>query len=248
VKKLVCLRVAGALLAVLAAVLVVACGGGDSTSTVSPSGVPASTAKTTATAGVTRSISPTTATAQATQAVATATADPTAAALAAALQTTGGVTGADCAAMPQTLCVTPNNTYVTSIPGGIAVFDVNDPVHGGTGYVLALGRTEAGTWQFFLGTQSAVRPFALPGDMLVCTGGQELNVRSTPSTSASLIQIIADGTVLKGDQFLLTEPGTSGSSAATEGHGWYHINSPVDGWVYSDFVLPSTSQAQPCPS
>jgi hypothetical protein len=229
----------------LALLAMAACSGGDNSN---PSGTSTLSAQTTSR---TPAPSPTPGATAAPIAAVTRTAtvqEGAAAALAAALQITGGVTGADCAAMPQTLCVTPPNSYATSIPQGIVEFAVNDPAHGGTGYVLVLGRNEAGAWQLFLGTQYAARPFTLPGSMLVCTGGQGLNVRATPASSASLIQTLADGTVLNGDQFVLTEPGTLGSAAATEGHGWYHINSPVDGWVYSDFVLPSNGQAQPCPS
>jgi hypothetical protein len=148
--------------------------------------------------------------------------DAEGAALAAALRITNGVTGSDCTAMSASTCVTLDSEFAGSVPNGLAVFNVDTRP---SGYVLALGRDQSGAWELFLATQNSIAPFQLPGDMFVCAGGQG-DILSTPASSGSVIQTVADLSTLRAEEFLLTDPGTLGSTA---GHGWYRISSPVDG-------------------
>jgi hypothetical protein len=97
-----------------------------------------------------------------------------------------------------------------------------------------MGKTPSGDWAYWTGTQQDLEPLTLPGDMLVCTGGAGLNVRSDPSATATLIQTLTDETVVRGEQFVLTEPGTFLGSG---GNGWYRISAPTSGWVYSPYVF-----------
>jgi hypothetical protein len=154
------------------------------------------------------------------------------AALDEALRVTNGATGSDCDM--QKTCVTPDEQYAGSIPNGIAVFLVEDVI----GYVLALGRDENFEWKEFVHVQNDVVPFALPGDITACPGAEGLNIRSEPSTAGAIVQTVTDGTTLRGESFLLTQPFTSPASAETQGHGWYRVIAPAEGWVYSDFVRP----------
>ena len=54
--------------------------------------------------------------------------------------------------------------------------------------------------------------------------------------------LLADGTIVRGDRFLLTEPGDA--NADKWGYGWYHIAAPQDGWAYSKFL--SNAQIGDC--
>jgi hypothetical protein len=62
-----------------------------------------------------------------------------------------------------------------------------------------------------------------------------VNVRSSPSTDASVVATLADSTSARGEEFALTLPRKL-SIPPTEGYGWFRISSPQAGWVYSKYV------------
>jgi hypothetical protein len=97
---------------------------------------------------------------------------------------------------------------------------------------LLLGRDQNGGWRFWYGRQQGTPDIDdLPADLVVCSGGDSLNLRATPGKDAPVAGRLPDGTRIQADQFVLTEPGNWASH--TSGAGWFHITAPQAGWVYS---------------
>jgi hypothetical protein len=139
-------------------------------------------------------------------------------------------------------CIIARSNAAT-LSGGIAVFDVAEPEAGDAGLGI-LGRAPDGTWKYWFGTQQPYALLALPGDMRVCADGDGLNLRTQPAATAPQVTLLADGTIVRGDGFVLTEPGTPGPDAEKRGYGWYHIAAPQEGWAYSRFL--SNAQIGDC--
>jgi hypothetical protein len=100
------------------------------------------------------------------------------------------------------------------------------------------GRRADGTWVYWFATQNSGGPqTSLPGDMIVCADGDGLNLRAEPSTSAAVVTLIPDGSVVRGDRFVMTDPPTSGGGVGAHPDGWYHIVSPQEGWAYDRFLI-----------
>lgn len=138
-------------------------------------------------------------------------------------------------------CVIPVSS-ADAAARGIAEFGVGSPL--GSGATEVLGQEPSGAWQFWFGTQNVVYQLLdLPGAIIVCAGGDGLNVRSGPSTDGAAVAKLADGTQMAAEQFVLTDPGDHTTLSAGRG-GWYRISSPVQGWVYSRFI--STASLGDC--
>lgn len=115
---------------------------------------------------------------------------------------------------------------------------------------VLMGRRADGNWGLW-DVNYGSRPYPL-GDFrypgMVCSDGDQLNVRAEASTSSSVVGKMAHGTVLKVDRFVLTD--SVPFIQLERGKGWFHVVSPVTGWVYSDFVgdmMGATDPKDICP-
>jgi hypothetical protein len=122
-----------------------------------------------------------------------------------------------------------------SVARGIAAFGVSDAGQNG-GFGAALGKTIDGQWKLWFTSQNPYQLIRLPGQMAVCSGGEGINLRSGPSSDADSVGGYADGTVVDGEQFVLTEPVDPGHI----GYGWFRISSPDSGWLYSKYLEAAT--------
>ncbi len=114
------------------------------------------------------------------------------------------------------------------------------------GIMTYWGRTADGTWVYWFASQNVGGPpVLLPGDMIVCANGDGLNLRAEPSTSAAVVALIPDGTVIVGDRLVMTDPPSPGGSFEHP-DGWYHITSPQEGWAYDRFLLDYNSAITSC--
>jgi hypothetical protein len=92
----------------------------------------------------------------------------------------------------------------------------------------------------------------LPGEMIVCAGGDGLNVRAAPSTDAPIVGTLSDLTIVTAVQFTLTQPGVQPSQTADQvvGHGWYRLSAPLAGWSSSLYLsnaeIDAYSSTAPC--
>ena len=169
--------------------------------------------------------------------------DPAEAALAAAIELLEGVSEADCTINnpEQKECITldPDNRALAS--RGIAALGLQAPAGGGA--ALLMGREADGNWAYYAGGQQWYQAWKLPGEMLVCTQGEGLNIRAEPSSEADLVTTVEDNSSVTGEEFVLTEPGTPPPESSASGYGWYQISAPAEGWVYSKYVsgLPDCS-------
>ncbi|MBI2913429.1 MAG: hypothetical protein HYY03_05865 [Chloroflexi bacterium] len=197
------------------------------TGSLSPAATRASTAPSTPTASPTPTAAPT-----ASPGLTLSEADLELA-LQAALRDLDAATDPECRAL-QKLCVSPHPP--NSGARGIALFNVFYPQGGGS--LLVMGKDALGEWHYWFTTQHALTPpIYLPGDMRVCSGGPGLNARSEADVNAQKIETLADETIVRGEEFVLTEPGTQFALLEEGfGNGWYRISSPVEGWVYSPYV------------
>jgi hypothetical protein len=180
------------------------------------------------------------------EATATATASPTAVvtatpvtygpndpegALAAALIAFDGLRDPACRAAGNTKpCVSLNSSPQT-VARGIATVALAAP-NGGGGAIGVMGRDQAGEWRRWMTTQQTYVLLFLPGDLRVCADGEGVNVRELPSTEGKLVKTVADNTVLRAEQFILTTPGTGD----TPGIGWYQVTGAAAGWARSDLL------------
>lgn len=114
---------------------------------------------------------------------------------------------------------------------GIAAFGVSDAGQNG-GFGAALAKTADGDWKLWFTSQNPYQLIRLPGNMVVCSGGDGLGLRSNPSADSPSIGAYADGTEVTGEQFVLTEPVDPGHA----GYGWFRISSPDSGWLYSKYL------------
>jgi hypothetical protein len=153
------------------------------------------------------------------------------AAFAAALEHFDAVSDADCTTNnPQEKDCVSAQSQPSTVQRGIAVFGVGPP--DGPGFVGVLGRDPAGEWNFWLGGQQFYQLLILPEDMIVCAESQRLNVRSAPMTDAPVVGKLEDLTMVRAEEFVLTEPG----SGPQQGYGWFRLSSPLDGWAYSKYL------------
>jgi hypothetical protein len=123
-------------------------------------------------------------------------------------------------------CVYPRSS-ADHIRRGIALFGA-ELAHA----VVARGRD--GVWRYWLSTQGTYLLLTLPGEMLVCADGEGLNVRAEPDINAPIVGGLADLTRVRGEEFVLTEPGNYDPRRL--GSGWYRLSAPVEGWVHSHYV------------
>jgi hypothetical protein len=114
---------------------------------------------------------------------------------------------------------------------GIAFFGVSDAGQN-SGFGAALGKTGGGEWKLWFTSQNPYQLTRLPGQMVVCSSGDGVNLRSGPSPDAPRVGGYADGTSVTGEQFVLTEPVDPGHA----GFGWFRISSPDAGWLYSKYL------------
>ncbi len=151
--------------------------------------------------------------------------------LAAALEYYDAVSDADCETNnPQNKQCVGLSSQLSTVQGGIAVFGVASP-DGPGGFVAVLGLDPAGEWKFWRAGQQDYQLLTLPGDALVCAYGSRLNVRSAPTTDAPAVGLLEDLTGVRAEEFVLTVPGE-----LQHGYGWFRLSSPLDGWVYSQYL------------
>jgi hypothetical protein len=158
--------------------------------------------------------------------------DASSAAISAALDIFNGVAESDCRGNnPQRLqCVTPESTPADT-ERGVAAFGVSDAGQNG-GFNAALGKTPDGSWALWFTSQNPYQLARLPGQMVVCAGGDGLRLHSDIGNDAATVDTLADGTTVTGEQFVLTEPVDSGNA----GFGWFRISAPEAGWLYSKYL------------
>jgi hypothetical protein len=152
-------------------------------------------------------------------------------ALAAALIAFDGLREPDCKAPGNSKPCVSINSATETVKRGIATFGLAAP-SGGGGALGVMGRNQAGEWRRWLTTQQTYHLLSLPGEIRVCADGEGVNVRELPSTEGKLVQTVADNTIMRAEQFILTTPGVEG----TAGIGWYQVTSPVTGWARSDLL------------
>src|SRR5487761_583449 len=150
----------------------------------------------------------------------------------AALQRFNAVSQVDCLDNdPEWLdCVALESTP-SDIQGGIAIFGVADP-DGNNGFTAAMGRMQDGSWRLWFTSNDPYQPTRLPSEMVVCAGGDGVNVHSGPSADSDVIDALPDGAGMTGVAFVLTEPVDPGHA----GFGWFQISDPDSGWVYSKYL------------
>jgi hypothetical protein len=154
--------------------------------------------------------------------------DPKSAAYDAALQLFNAVPAEDCSDNNPDKKACLNWSTTPSTPArGVAAFNVGSAQGGGAMMVTGL-EADGVTWGVWFGTQQALyQAVSLPADMLVCAGGNGLTVHESHSSSSDTVDTVGDGKVVRAEEFVLTAPGSSGST----GSGWYRISSPVEGWA-----------------
>ena len=134
-----------------------------------------------------------------------------------------------------TACIYSESSAQTAA-AGLAMFAIE--TSGGGAHEI-LGLTPDGSWQFWFATQQPVyQLLTLPGSLLICAGGDSLNVRASPAADAAIVTQLRDGSQAMADSFVLTQPGdhsAPGQPVFGMG-GWYRITAPAQGWVYSRFV------------
>jgi hypothetical protein len=160
-------------------------------------------------------------------------ADASSDALAAALDLFDGVSVSDCLNNnnpDRRDCVTLESAP-EDLARGIAVFGISDAGQNG-GFGAAMGRTASGDWKLWFTSQNPYQLTRLPGEMVVCAGGDGLRIHSGPSAEADVPCGLADGALVTGEQFVLTEPVDPGHS----GFGWFRISEPQTGWLYSKYL------------
>ena len=157
-------------------------------------------------------------------------------AFAAALRVFDAVPQADCASNNprRRPCIENARGFDVAPERGVAVLSVNEP--GGLGGGLAImGRTAAGEWDLWFGTQNpSYRLFELPGAMLVCADGEGANLRQGWGTDRPVLAVLPDLTPVTVDAFVLTEPGSV--NPLRVGAGWYNISAPEQGWIFSTLL------------
>lgn len=189
-------------------------------------------------------------TGQARPAASAQTVDQPAAATAAALAATGGITLADCLAGGRQAGRSTRCLDLAAVPSpaeigrGIAVFSLaefandggaigptNSPLSAG---LVVMGLDGAGAWQFWFGAQQLYQRLGLPGGVRVCADGDSANVRAAPGLDAEIVTTLADFTEATAEQFVLTQAGAF--EGLVNGFGWYRISGPAEGWVYSTLL------------
>lgn len=221
------IRVSIAVLVATMSLALVACSGGGS-----GSATPTRTGASTAAASPTVQASPGATAASGTPGATDASAQ------AAAESIFHGVVSPDCSqATPDasaTSCLESLSMSGT-LTAGISAWRVS-AVQGGSSYTGVLGKMADGSWKLWFSGQDVIWLIALPGTMRVCADEQGLNLRSTASATANRVASIADNTLVAGDKFVLTEPGTP----TKHGYGWYHLTTNPAGWAYSKYLVDST--------
>lgn len=157
----------------------------------------------------------------------TTASDPKTAAYDAALQIFDAVPASDCSSNNPDGKSCLNWSTTASTPAlGVAAFNVGSPQGGGA--MMVTGEQPGGGWAIWFGTQQALyQAVALPADMIVCAGGNGLDVHESYSASSGTVDTVSDGAVVRAEQFVLTAAGSAGVS----GSGWYRLSSPVEGWA-----------------
>jgi hypothetical protein len=152
--------------------------------------------------------------------------------LAAALRAYDAVPMADCKANnpSRKQCVEPQSDPAT-LARGIAQFGVSDAGLYSS-FAAFWGRGGDGAWRPWLELQNAKYELTrLPGDVLVCTGGDRLNLRAGPGTDARVVGQLAHLSRARAEEFVLTQPWNRGAppGQSKRGRGWYHLSVPQDG-------------------
>ena len=75
--------------------------------------------------------------------------------------------------------------------------------------------------------------------MIVCSGGDALNVRSAADPSAAVIGTLPDRTHVTAEQFTLTQL----QQGAQQPSGWYRLSVPLQGWASSEFLSDASNDA-----
>ncbi len=150
--------------------------------------------------------------------------------------------GGGAKAMPD--CIDSAGCVSTTNPGpsvdlGIMRLSFRAPVGDGSGAAVYAGKQLDGTWGFWFGTQQGnFRLVDLPGDLLICSGADTLNVRATPAMTGTVVAALKDGQRVRAERFALTQPGAL-TPNAPEAEGWYRVSSPdlpSGGWVSAKFT------------
>ena len=127
----------------------------------------------------------------------------------------------------------PSPAWRASVARGIALFGLQYCMDAGAWMVL--GRTPSGAWAFWKGgNNTIVQRYSLPGDMIVCADVAALPLRAAPQDDAPIVATLPFGSVVTGESFVLTEPG---SYPYQWGAGWYRLVAPHVGWAPAPVLL-----------
>jgi hypothetical protein len=167
-------------------------------------------------------------------------------ALAAAMRIFDGISGPDCVTPnPQgKACITLQSSAETVTHGIAHVGVAGADGVGGTNAIL--GRDRADEWRVWFTTQNFYyQLLVLPGEMIVCADGDDLNVRAAPARDAAVVGTMPHRTRVTAEEFVLTEERTIAADrqSSQPGAGWYRLSAPVQGWAYSRLLSNTTVDA-----
>ena len=135
---------------------------------------------------------------------------------------------------PAVDCIS-DHPFATSADRGVAVMDLAAAPPADGGAILIMGRKGDGHWDLWFITQNNYyQATFLPAQMRVCADNQGANLRQNPDAASKSLVLIKDGTIVTGESFVLTQPGSR--QPAVRGIGWYEISAPQKGFIRSDLL------------
>jgi hypothetical protein len=144
--------------------------------------------------------------------------------------------------LPDGPCITADWTQ-EDLAGDVVGISVHTAVAGVGHFFARMPDRTWGYWATIAGGGGG--PLVeLPGDGIVCAEGAGLNLRTEPSTDASIVDLLPDERIVRVGGFVLTEPAdlANRDTPTAHGDGWYHVVSPPGGWAYDRYLVPASDR------
>jgi hypothetical protein len=77
---------------------------------------------------------------------------------------------------------------------------------------------------------------SLPGDIRICGWGEAVTVKSEAAEDSDDVGVLDSEQVVRAGQFVLEDDGQRLSDGLSPGYGWFLVEGPPEGWVYSKYV------------